>query len=77
VKSEVYVKISVYLSAHSPLRTEQGKSNSEILLYVLTTPVCSQYQFNDIATELISSDTDKRFMMKNVFLLPASRLPRN
>jgi len=76
VKSEVYVKISVYLSARSPLRTEQGKSNSEILLYVLTTPVWSQYQFNDIATELISSDTDKRFIMKTVFLLPASRLPR-
>lgn len=77
MKSEVYVKVSVHLSARSPLHTEQGKSNSENFLYVLTTPIWSQYQFSDIVTELIYSDTDKLFMMKTVFLLPASHLPRN
>jgi hypothetical protein len=65
------------MSACSTLLTEQGESNSENWLYVLTTPIWSQYKFNDIATELISNDTDERFMMDTVFLFPVSGLPRN
>ena len=76
MKSEVYVKVSVCLSACSPLLTVQGESNSANLLDVLTTPVWGQYQFKDIVTEFIFSATDTLFMMNTILLLPASHSPR-
>jgi len=69
---------SLYICLPVPPCTQSRGNRIVKICFLFLLPLSgASNQFNDIVTELISSDTDKLFMMNTVFLILASHVPRN